>query len=96
MHFAREGADVAILYLNEHDDAKETEALVQREGGRKCLLFAGDVGDEKVGAVALSSAAGGRVLGAPPASNTHTHTHKHTRHHINTINTINGNIAPPN
>ncbi|GBF94167.1 NAD(P)-dependent oxidoreductase [Raphidocelis subcapitata] len=47
LHFAREGAHVAILYLNEHQDAKETEALVQKEG-RKCLLFAGDVGDEKV------------------------------------------------
>jgi NAD(P)-dependent dehydrogenase (short-subunit alcohol dehydrogenase family) len=48
LHFAREGAHVAITYLNEHGDAKETEALVQKEG-RKCLLFSGDVGDEKVG-----------------------------------------------
>ncbi|MBW3605092.1 MAG: glucose 1-dehydrogenase [Actinobacteria bacterium] len=43
--FAREGADVAIAYLEEHDDAKETERLVTDEGGR-CLLLAGDVGDE--------------------------------------------------
>ncbi|KAI8463913.1 MAG: short-chain dehydrogenase/reductase SDR [Monoraphidium minutum] len=46
VHFAREGAHVAILYLNEDTDAKETEALVAKEG-RKCLLFSGDVGDEK-------------------------------------------------
>lgn len=43
--FAREGADVAIVYLNEHDDARETQRLVQQEGAR-CKLFAGDVGDE--------------------------------------------------
>src|SRR5512144_774483 len=43
--FAKEGADVAIVYLNEHDDAKETERLV-RETGRRCLLISGDVGDE--------------------------------------------------
>src|SRR5204863_7620378 len=43
--FAREGADVAITYLNEHRDARETQRLVEAEG-RKCLLFAGDAGDE--------------------------------------------------
>lgn len=43
--FAREGADVAIVYLNEHDDARNTQTLVEREG-RRCLLVAGDVGDE--------------------------------------------------
>ena len=43
--FAREGADVAIAYLEEHDDAKETSRLVEEEGGR-CLLMSGDVGDE--------------------------------------------------
>jgi NAD(P)-dependent dehydrogenase (short-subunit alcohol dehydrogenase family) len=42
--YAREGADVAIAYLNEHKDAAETRAAVEREG-RKCLLMAGDVGD---------------------------------------------------
>lgn len=45
VHFAREGADVAIIYLNEDKDAKETKQLVEEEG-RKCLLIAGDVGDE--------------------------------------------------
>ena len=43
--FAREGADVSIVYLDEHDDAKETKRLVEAEGG-KCLLIAGDIGDE--------------------------------------------------
>jgi NAD(P)-dependent dehydrogenase (short-subunit alcohol dehydrogenase family) len=43
--FAREGADVAITYLNEHTDARETQRLVESEG-RKCLLFPGDVGEE--------------------------------------------------
>lgn len=42
--FAREGADLAILYLNETEDAQETKRLVEREG-RSCLLFSGDVGD---------------------------------------------------
>ena len=42
---AREGADIAILYLEEHDDARETARLVAAEGHR-AILFAGDVGDE--------------------------------------------------
>ena len=42
--FAREGANVAIVYLNEHQDAEETRAHVEREGGR-CLLIPGDVKD---------------------------------------------------
>jgi NAD(P)-dependent dehydrogenase (short-subunit alcohol dehydrogenase family) len=45
--FAREGADVAISYLDEHKDAKETARLVEREG-RKCLTLPGDIGDEEV------------------------------------------------
>lgn len=43
--FAREGADVAIVYLDEHEDAKETQRLVETEG-RRCITLAGDVGDE--------------------------------------------------
>jgi len=46
VHFAREGADVAIVYLNEDRDAEETKELVESEG-RKCLLIAGDIGNEK-------------------------------------------------
>src|ERR1700761_8315550 len=42
VHFAREGADVAIVYLDEDIDAKETKRLVEAEG-RKCLLIKGDV-----------------------------------------------------
>lgn len=45
IHFAKEGADVAILYLNEHQDADETKAQVQAQG-RRCITMAGDVGDE--------------------------------------------------
>jgi len=48
VHYAREGADVAIVYLDEHKDAEETVALVEKEG-RKCLKFAGDVGKPEVG-----------------------------------------------
>jgi len=44
--FAKEGADIAIVYLNEHRDARETKRLVETEGC-KCLLIAGDVGREK-------------------------------------------------
>ena len=43
--FAREGADVAILYLCEHDDAKKTKEIVEKEG-RKAILIAGDLGDK--------------------------------------------------
>jgi len=43
--FAKEGADVAIVYLDEHDDAAETKRLIEAEG-RKCLLYAGDIGNE--------------------------------------------------
>jgi hypothetical protein len=42
--FAREGADVLISYLNEHDDAKATERLV-RDAGRKAVLVPGDIAD---------------------------------------------------
>ena len=42
--FAREGADVLISYLNEHDDAKDTAKYVE-EAGRKCVLVAGDLSD---------------------------------------------------
>lgn len=42
--YAREGADVAIVYLDEHEDANETARWVQKEG-RECLLIPGDVKD---------------------------------------------------
>ncbi len=45
VHFAREGADIAIVYLNEDKDAEDTKQMVEEEG-RKCILISGDVGDE--------------------------------------------------
>jgi NAD(P)-dependent dehydrogenase (short-subunit alcohol dehydrogenase family) len=50
--FAKEGADVAVVYLNEHEDAQETKRQVEQEG-RRCLLIAGDVGDEAFGQQAV-------------------------------------------
>jgi NAD(P)-dependent dehydrogenase (short-subunit alcohol dehydrogenase family) len=44
--FAREGADVAIGYLNEHEDAEETKRAVEKEG-RRCILLPGNVSDPK-------------------------------------------------
>ncbi|HEX8585976.1 MAG TPA: SDR family oxidoreductase [Allosphingosinicella sp.] len=43
--FAREGADIAILYLCEHDDAAETKKIVEAEG-RRAVAIPGDVGDK--------------------------------------------------
>ncbi|MBC9902661.1 SDR family oxidoreductase [Achromobacter xylosoxidans] len=40
--YAREGADVAVVYLNEQEDAEDTQRAVESEG-RRCLLIAGDV-----------------------------------------------------
>ncbi len=42
--FAREGCDVAIAYLNEHEDAEATKAAVEKEG-RRAILLPGDVSD---------------------------------------------------
>ncbi|HEX2560788.1 SDR family oxidoreductase [Phenylobacterium sp.] len=42
--YAREGADVLISYLNEHEDAEDTRRLVE-EAGRKCVLVPGDISD---------------------------------------------------
>ena len=44
--FAREGADVSVVYLSEHADAEETKQLVEKEG-RRCLLIPGDVSDKE-------------------------------------------------
>jgi NAD(P)-dependent dehydrogenase (short-subunit alcohol dehydrogenase family) len=46
VHFGREGADVAIVYLDEHSDAEETKRLVEKEG-RRCITISGDVGEEE-------------------------------------------------
>ncbi|QOR67523.1 glucose 1-dehydrogenase [Cytobacillus suaedae] len=46
IYFAKEGADVVISYLNEHNDANETKTEIEQEG-RKCVLIPGDIGDEQ-------------------------------------------------
>ena len=43
--FAKEGANVAIVYLNEHRDAEETKDYIEKMGGR-VILISGDLGDE--------------------------------------------------
>jgi NAD(P)-dependent dehydrogenase (short-subunit alcohol dehydrogenase family) len=43
--FAQEGADVAIVYLNEHEDAKQVQKAVE-EQGKKCLLLDGNIREE--------------------------------------------------
>ena len=45
IYFAKEGANVAIIYLDEHEDAKKTKQLVEEEGV-KCTLYSGDIGSE--------------------------------------------------
>lgn len=45
IYFAKEGADVAIVYLEEHQDAEDTKRLIEAER-RRCLLFSGDIGEE--------------------------------------------------
>lgn len=42
--YAKEGADIALMYLNEHDDAQETEKMIT-DAGAKCIVLAGDIGD---------------------------------------------------
>jgi NAD(P)-dependent dehydrogenase (short-subunit alcohol dehydrogenase family) len=52
---AREGANIAIVYLEEHKDADETAAAVEQEGGR-AIKIAGDVGDEHLCSEAVETA----------------------------------------
>lgn len=46
VHFAREGANIAIVYLKEDKDALKTKELVEKEG-QQCLIISGDLKDEK-------------------------------------------------
>ncbi len=52
IHFAREGADVAIVYLDEDVDAEKTKKLIEAEG-RKALLIKGDVADPETSVKAV-------------------------------------------
>ncbi|MEH7524086.1 SDR family oxidoreductase [Bacillus sp. JJ1503] len=45
IYFAKEGANIAINYLEEHEDANETKQLIEAEG-QECLLLPGDIGNE--------------------------------------------------
>src|SRR5688572_12745118 len=45
--FAKEGANIAALYLNEHKDAKLTRRIVEDTYKRRCILLDGDIADEK-------------------------------------------------
>lgn len=45
IYFAKEGANIAIAYLEEHEDAEKTKQAIQAEG-QECLLIAGDIGSE--------------------------------------------------
>src|SRR5690349_17265681 len=53
--FAREGADIAISYLCEHDDAARTKEIVEKEG-RKAITIAGDLGDKNHCEIAVQQA----------------------------------------
>lgn len=55
--FAREGADIAICYLNEHGDAEETRRRVE-EHERRCLKLPGDIGDENFCRLAVQRTVG--------------------------------------
>ena len=55
--YAREGADIAIVYLDEHDDANDTKRAVEAEG-RRCILIPGDVSDAGFCKVAVETTLG--------------------------------------
>lgn len=55
--FAKEGADVVVVYLNEHKDAEETKSMVEKQE-RKCLLLAGDIEHEQFCRNAIEQAVG--------------------------------------
>lgn len=55
VHFAREGADIAIIYLEENDDARETRRMVENEG-RRCQIIRCDLSQEGSGRRAVHAA----------------------------------------
>lgn len=46
VNYALEGADIAIIYLDEHEDANETKKIIE-EKGKKCIAISCDIGEEK-------------------------------------------------
>ncbi|MBN2733059.1 MAG: SDR family oxidoreductase [Balneolaceae bacterium] len=54
VHFAREGADIAIIYLVEDEDAEQTKQMVEEEG-RECLVLRGDIRDKEFCASCVES-----------------------------------------
>lgn len=54
--FAREGADILVSYYNEHDDARETQRIVE-SAGRRCLVLSGDIKDREHCRMLVSKAA---------------------------------------
>ncbi|MCW3090923.1 MAG: yhdF [Ferruginibacter sp.] len=54
--FAKEGADIAIVYFNEHTDAKDTERIITEDYKRNCLLIPGDLTKEKFCQSAIAKA----------------------------------------
>lgn len=51
--YAKEGADISIVYFNEHDDAAETKRIIESLG-RKCIIIPGDISDEDFCKIAIS------------------------------------------
>ncbi|GAB2546471.1 SDR family oxidoreductase [Gracilibacillus alcaliphilus] len=54
LHYAKEGADIAIIYLEEHQDAKATKQMIE-QAGQTCLLINGDIGNESFCKSAIKS-----------------------------------------
>jgi len=54
--FAKEGANIVIVYLNEHPDAKATKKEIEEQYNRKCLLIPGDISKEKFCIAAVAKA----------------------------------------
>jgi NAD(P)-dependent dehydrogenase (short-subunit alcohol dehydrogenase family) len=54
--FAKEGADIIIVYLNEHEDANEVKKIVEEEFHRNCMLIPGDISKENFCKKAIASA----------------------------------------
>lgn len=44
--YAKQGADCAIIYYNEHQDAEDTQKMIEQQG-KRCMLLPGDISDEK-------------------------------------------------